>query len=62
MGKIRERVGRVGGLTVRGQASSAEQRGEAMKEGWERREGKIRRSEAAGRKKRREPEGAVIGA
>lgn len=43
MGKIRERVGRVGGLTVRGQASSAEQRGEAMKEGWERREGKIRR-------------------
>lgn len=44
------------------EASSAEQRGEVLVEGWERREGKIRRWEAAGRKKRRELEDAVIGA
>jgi hypothetical protein len=44
---------------MREEASSE---GEVLVEGWESREGKIRRWEAAGRKKRRELEAAVIGA
>lgn len=58
-------MGKVRGLINWGRSEfsrTERERGEVLVEGWERREGNIRRWEAAGRKKRRELEDAVIGA